>query len=381
MTLRSAPAADREPPAPIDAEIGRIIGRVAPGARVIAARVMGADDGGHQHDVTAKSAGYGIPLRIDAEIEGKRRSFVLHGSSANRFGHDRRADRAAELLLAADTFSMIPRHTHVLDVGAFRGDGSSVSLKDSAEFYLLTDYAPGTPYAEDLRRIATAEVARSDDVERVQTLVDYLVDLHQERHDSPLIYERSLRDLFGSGEGIFGIVDGYPRDDRGVSFERLHRLEARCLEHRWALKQRPPRLSRIHGDFHPFNVLFDEKGELRVLDTSRGSLGDPADDVACMAVNYLFFALEHPSSWGAALRALWYRFWESYLGRTGDGELLDVVAPFLAWRVLVLACPLWYPKLATTARNRLLEFAEAALGAPRFNPEFGDDLFGGAVAS
>jgi Ser/Thr protein kinase RdoA (MazF antagonist) len=138
-----------------------------------------------------------------------------------------------------------------------------------------------------------------------------------------------------------------------------------------------PRLSRIHGDFHPFNVLFDEQASLHVLDTSRGSLGDAADDVACMAVNYVFFGLEDPVSWRAALRGLWYRFWESYLVGSRDDELLNVVAPFLAWRVLVLACPVWYPNLPASARDRLLGLAEAALAAQRFSPDLADAVFTG----
>ena len=150
----------------IDPELQRIVQRAAPGARILLARPMGVDDASRSGAVTAKSAGYGIPIRIDTEIQGQARSFVLHGSSANQFGHDRRADRAAELLLAADTFGHIPRHTRALDVGAFRQDGTSVSLLDSGEFYLLTEFAPGTAYAEDLRRIARTQVVESRDGHR-----------------------------------------------------------------------------------------------------------------------------------------------------------------------------------------------------------------------
>jgi hypothetical protein len=59
-----------------------------------------------------------------------------------------------------------------------------------------------------------------------------------------------------------------------------------------------------------------------VLDASRGCAGDPADDVSCMAINYLFFALGHPGAWQGALRALWFGFWEGFLLRRPDRELL-----------------------------------------------------------
>jgi hypothetical protein len=360
----------------LDPELVRLVQRAVPAARVQRAQVLGADDCAAPTQATAKAVGYGVVIRIDADVAGVAKSFVLHGASPNQFGHDRRADRAAEMLLAADTFALVPRHTRALDVGTFRTDGTSVSLLDSGEFYLLTDYAPGHPYAEDLRRIATTARAEPEDLQRVTRLADYLATLHAERRQEPFAYARSLRDLFGSGEGIFGIVDGYGGGCPAAEAARLERIERACLQWRWKLKQRAPRLSRIHGDFHPFNVLFDAQSELHVLDTSRGSLGDPADDVACMAINYPFFALEAPLSWSRAFVGLWREFWRRYLTQSRDHELLDVVAPYLAWRALVLACPAWYPSLGAPNRDRLLTFAENALAAERFEPEAAESVFG-----
>jgi hypothetical protein len=106
-------------------------------------------------EATTKAAGYGLPLRV--RVVGPdlvEQSLVLRTASANDFGHDRRSDRALGMLLAYDTFPRIPRHIQALDVGAVLEDGRLVSLRDAKEHYLLTTYAPGVPYAEDLRRIA-----------------------------------------------------------------------------------------------------------------------------------------------------------------------------------------------------------------------------------
>ena len=134
-------------------------------------------------------------------------------------------------------------------------------------------------------------------------------------------------------------------------------------------------LVRTHGDFHPFNVLFDANDDIVCLDTSRGSAGDAADDVTCLALNYPFFALAKKSAWAPAFSRLWYRFWERYLELSGDDRLGLVAAPFLAWRALVLASPVWYPEFPPEDRARLLSFAETALSTERFAPEAVEEMF------
>lgn len=325
---------------------------------------------------TMKGTGYGAPIKLDVAHAGRVRSLVLHTATPNEFGHDRRADRAAELLLAADTFQYIPNHVLALDVGAYRRGAGFVSLRGTGEFYLLTTWAEGHPYADDLRELASRGVAEEEDLERVETMARYLTRLHAERLKDEGAYVRSIRDLVGSGEGIFGIVDGYPADTPGVPPARLARLEQLCLAWRERLKRKTHRLRRIHGDFHPFNVLFDHTRELVLLDASRGSAGDPADDVTALAVNYLFFGLEHPGAWERGFGVLWQRFFQRYAELGLDAELASVVPPFFAWRALVLACPRWYPDARPETRDRLLGFAERLLEGEPFRPELAKEHVG-----
>lgn len=355
-----------------DARLAGLVQAVVPGARITRVTPLGVDSGAAS--TTNKAAGYGAPLRIDVELEGRQRRFVLHTATSNRFGHDRRADRAADAVLAADDFDTIPRHVRTLDVGAFRPE-SHVSLRGTGEFYVLTEWGEGTPYAEDLRRIARTGSLADGDVARVETMARYLAALHRERVTREFARERALRDLFGSGEGIFGIVDGYPESAPGVTTERLRHLEELCLAQRWKLKRIPRPLVRTHGDFHPFNVLFDAQSELVLLDTSRGSMGDAADDVTCMAINFPFFALSAPGSWQTAFGRLYRRFFEVYLAESGDQGMLDVAAPFLAWRGLVLASPVWYPDLPGETRSRLLDWVEQVLVSARFSPDSVEGMF------
>lgn len=353
----------------------QLVEAALPRFKVVQIRPMGPD-ASSTHDLTEKAAGYGAPCQITAVgPDGALVKLVLHTSTANDFGHDRRADRAAEMVLAFDTFGTVPSHVRVIDVGAWTRDGRPLSLRDTGEFYLLTTYAEGHVYATDLRRIASARSVSAVDVARCEALARYLIELHQQPGTRPAAYRRAVRDLVGHGEGIFGIIDGYPDDVPGAPAARLQAIERRCVEWRWKLRGRSHRLARTHGDFHPFNIVFNDESQLTLLDTSRGSQGDPADDVTCLAINYVFFALDTPGAWQGGFRTLWRRFWELYLGWSGAAGLLEVAAPFLAWRALVLANPRWYPAVTGPVRDALLGLVERALDAQRFDPDDAERIF------
>jgi aminoglycoside phosphotransferase (APT) family kinase protein len=148
----------------------------------------------------------------------------------------------------------------------------------------------------------------------------------------------------------------------------LEEIEHHCVRWRWKLKSRTHRLRQVHGDFHPWNILFQSGAEFRVLDRSRGEYGDAADDVACLSMNYLFFSLQRSGTLDGAFETLFRRFWDRYLATTGDREILDVVAPFLVFRGLVMANPVWYPNLNSIVRQRLLAFMLAVLEEDSFDP-------------
>lgn len=354
------------------ADIARIAQQLFPDSEVVRVVPLGpdAESGG----TAEKAIGYGEPARVVLRGEQGERSIVFHTEAANPFGHDRRSDRARDMLLAYDTFADIPRHVRALDVGALLTAGGSVSLRGADELYLVTEWAEGELYAHALRRVATSGRATDDDVNRVEQIVDYLVALHAEKMVVPGAYRRSIRDLVGSGEGIYGLVDGYPEDVAGAPRERLEALEARAAGWRWRLRDAEPRLSKIHGDFHPFNVLLQADG-IGTLDASRGCLGDPADDVTCLAINFVFFALEAPDAWDRGLGVLWRTFFQRYLAHSRDEEVLSVAPPFFAWRALVVANPRFYPAISPATRDRILALAERTLDEGLLSPWEADELF------
>jgi Ser/Thr protein kinase RdoA (MazF antagonist) len=150
-------------------------------------------------------------------------------------------------------------------------------------------------------------------------------------------------------------------------------LERDLVTWRWRLRGRAHRLSRAHGDFHPWNLLFRTGTEFSILDRSRGEWGEPADDVAALAVNYLFFGMRKLQASGERgvaepFRGLFHRFVSAYVTSSGDTEVLETLPPFFAFRLLVLAHPRWYPTLADVTRAELLRLARCMAVSTRFDP-------------
>jgi len=335
--------------------------------------------------VSLKAFGYGRPLLITYRLGDEEQSVVLHTAPANQFGHETRADRAASMLLAFDTYNSLPRHAPALDVGVFTPaeppDRRLVSLASGDEFFLLTRFITGTPYAHDLQQLRDSGQAAPRDRQRAARLAAYLAEIHAVKRPpqgtaaqgsrlddgDAALYRRRIRDTVGSGEGIIGLIDSYPAGFDLASPQWFARVEKDCIDWRWRLKPLIYRLRQVHGDFHPFNIFFTDDLDFLLLDRSRGAWGEPADDVGCLAINYLFFSLQRSGELAPPFSELWDEFWNVYLQRTGDAEMLSVLAPFLAWRALVLASPVWY-NTARTVRRALLNFIENVLAADTFDP-------------
>lgn len=316
-----------------------------------------------------KEYGYGTPLRIDVEAEGEFQSFVFNTLKPGGFGHERMSDRASIVLLEARAFNDLPRHVRAKGVGVLTSDGEVKDLGDCEEFFILTEMVEGVEHFNDLDRIRDEGKLTQLDIDRCKTLAEYLVEIHELKRENPGLYRRRIRELIGHSECILGLTDSYPGDLDYISPEQLADIEKRCIDWRWRIKERSHRLSQVHGDFHPWNILFREGTDFNVLDRSRGEWGEPADDLACMTVNYLFYALQQRGGLCGPFKTLWDTFFETYLNGTRDEEVLSVIQPFFAWRALVIASPVWYPHLSLEVRSKLLNFAKNVLEIPLFTPD------------
>ncbi len=354
-----------------------------------------------------KGFGYGSPVMIEARSRGRARRMVLETMRPGPHGHEHMADRAHAMLWDYATYNSLPRHVRALDVGAFTPRGQLRSVADAREFFLLSEFVEGEEYQRDLARIARTGKLERQDLARARALADYLVEIHGTKKRAPGLYRRALRDLIGHGECLMGVVDSYPifspahprrhltrppRASRDRLLARgtrpfpvnfitpalLESIERRCNAWRWRLRDKTGRLSQVHGDYHPWNVLFRKGTDFSVLDRSRAEWGEPADDVTSMAINYLFFSLRRWGDLRGPFERLFRLFWDRYLEGTSDLDILEAAPPFFAFRGLVIASPVWYPTLDLRVRRSLFAFIGNVLDQPRFDPARVNEYLKGA---
>ena len=325
---------------------------------------LGAEPG----ESELKGFGYGKPYVIDFILEGHAESVVLSSMRVQKgFGHDTFADRAAQMLWSNMAFNVLPRHVRSIDAGYFTKSGGLKSAGDADEFFILMDRVSGIEYYRDLDRIMESGFFSQLDRDRAIALSDYLVYIHQQKHDDRVLWDRRIRELVGSGECIMGLADSYPDEFRFYSKQDFERMEEECVAWRWKLKPRYERLCVVHGDFHPWNLMFRNGTDFTALDRSRGEYGEAADDVSCMSLNYLFYSLRKYGRLDKEFKVLWDRFMENYLVKSGDFEMLQLIQPFYAFRALVVASPVWYPTLDADVRVKLFNFIDNVLAADEFD--------------
>jgi len=164
-----------------------------------------------------------------------------------------------------------------------------------------------------------------------------------------------------------GLADSYPENFEFYSEKDFERMEQKCVEWRWKLRGDTHRLCVVHGDFHPWNIMFRNGVDFTVLDRSRGEYGEPADDVSCMGMNYIFYSLQKYGELKGEFKDLFERFIENYLIKSGDFDILKYVPPFYVFRALVVASPLWYPGLNPDIRAKLFNFIDNVLDVDEFD--------------
>lgn len=328
-------------------------------------------------DITKLGEGFhnaGFLLKFEQDSKLKTLVMrIVRGDTG--WGHDYLSDRASVLLLQHMLYNSAPENTCIpsIDVIAVLRNGSLVSIGHAVEFIQLVEPLTeehGRPYIEYLLELSRRGTLTRRDEDMCIKCVAYLSTLHLEKANNRNLYVRHIRDLIGHGEMLMGVVDTYQDNLDFISDEEICRIEVEAVKWRNRLKRKTYRLSRIHGDFHPFgNIRFKPDGSIVAVDLSREMYGEPADDLTALTINYVFISIWQHGYLNDGFRRLFKLFYEEYLNKTGDEEILRVVQPFYAFRGMVVVHPIYYPEMRREQRRMLVNFVLNVLEEDEFNPD------------
>jgi hypothetical protein len=319
------------------------------------------------------SGWHGTGYKIAYEVGSKKKNTILRTLSPVSFSHDYSSDRAAVFTLQNKLFNSIPKHVRSVDVGGVTSSGELVSLGGAEEFFQIVEVADGNPYVEDLERIAKSGKLEDSDLEKVKLLSDYLADLHKEQFKGDGAVERSLklrhlRDAVGHGEMLMGVLDTYPEKVDWLDDKVAAEVLSRAVKLNRKLSKLPIPIGRMHGDFHPGNIWFNDEKDFLLLDASREVWGLPADDMTALTINYIWYALRTAGKFAGPFAELFTVFWGNYLEGTKD-KFVGVTAPlFFAFRAAVVAHPVFYPDQSEEIRKRIFTFILNVLQTEEFSP-------------
>jgi hypothetical protein len=284
-----------------------------------------------------KAHGMTRTVRVSVrQPDGGSGRYYLKVVDESLYGEALPEDRIREVVWRVRGYQGIPHHAGHAALAAIGPDGRLVpAALGRGDYCLVEPELPGRSYVDVL---AAADPGALPD--SAELLADYLVELHVPvAGETRAMYLRAVRDTLMNA--AFRLIDGAPAYWDGQP-ERRRRVERRLADWRVRLAGHHQRLRRTHNDFHPWNILLDGR-QVRVLGARSPGVGDPADDLAALAVNYLLFSYRRLGDFGGVHQAAFERFWNRYRERSGDGRCADVFAPFLAKRLLVLLNPVYYP--------------------------------------
>jgi aminoglycoside phosphotransferase family enzyme len=284
-------------------------------------------------------------------------------------GHEYAADRAQVLFLANEIYDL-PNHIKAYDAGAVTKEGL-VSAGNASDFFLMMEELPAgaKDYKQDLERIMKEDKLTERDRKRAKILAEYLAKIHSMKKDAPSLYKRKIREAVCHNELMTGVIDLYPEKLTWTTDKELTDLSKTGLEWWGRLKKKTKRLSAIHGDFYFNNIFFDDSDKLTVTDRSRGAWGEPAEDVVTVVINWMMWAFLKHGEFRGPFRELTDMFIKTYIDKTKDKEILEMMPLFFISRAPIVCCPVFYPDSSyDKARRKLFDFVWDMHKKGRFEP-------------
>lgn len=284
------------------------------------------------------------------ENDGSSGTCYLKLPEHSLFGERLGSDAVKEITWRLEGYPTILGHSLCIGAGGVTAQGDPVPLSMLFPAYFSIEQAlPGTIYADKLQNFSE-HTSRTEALRDVQSICAHMVRMHKpvERNGTAL-YRRMLREKLM--DPVFRLIDA---DEHYWSQRPAARMEVEHLFLGW--RQRLWNLGRrirvVHNDFHPWNILIKSDG-VALLGARSPGVGEPANDLAALMVNYVWFSYLTSNKFEGLYRDAYLAFWNTYLEMTGDIECLAALPPFLANRLLLFLDSAFYPGTGDAVKARV----------------------------
>ena len=281
-----------------------------------------------------KGFGYGVPVRVDYQAAGgERRSAVLHTMSPGPFGHEHMAGPRPDSAVVASGVQPASAARAVAGCGRVRtGRTALISLGRVEEFCLLTEYAAGARLRSGPG--AAAQLRRCDGV-WISTAPMRFATTWSVYTPCPaairICMSAATVSWSATASASWGLADSYPPHPLFTPAV-LESIEHRAVRWRWRLKGRTHRLRQVHGDFHPWNILFRRRHGFPAAGSIARRVWRSGRRCHLPHVELRFLlAAAQPAVGGRLSRSCSNGSGSDIWTRPVIGEILEVAAPFFAF--------------------------------------------------
>ncbi|WP_144122623.1 hypothetical protein [Catellatospora sichuanensis] len=304
-----------------------------------------------------KAHGMTHSVELQVECDGQVRTAFLKTPREDLYAEGLDADAIREVAWRLEGYPWFSGHVRCAGAGRFTADGMQPLTADDGPPWVLEWAQPGIRYADRLAVLDTlgAGQAAADG----RTLALAMIALHRPVPDGgPALHRRAIRDaLIVPVHRLIDTADALWAAEPGLRAE----VEHACARWRLLLAGRHDRLRYVHHDFHPWNVFLAPSGQVHLIGARLPGVGDPYDDLAAFAVNYLWFGHARHGRFDGAYRAGFEAMRETFATQGLVEPEPALMSPFLAKRLLVLLNPTYYPDLPAATAAWLRELLRRCL--------------------
>lgn len=229
-----------------------------------------------------------------------------------------------------------------LSLGYVSGNNLFKTLDDFKSIFSIQEFVDGKCYADIISGKSKNNKPDKEDIYHANCIVNYFQNRKKVEdkykkifyfHDTLFLIKKTLI-----------IIDNLYRNDQ-ISGDEKFEIENKIIEWHQEMQKKNRPVVISHNDFHPWNILFTKDNDLKIIDRDFPGYSEPARDLGTLLPNFLYFAFKNNGAFTGMCKEVSDYILTSYIEKSKDNEILEVIQPYLAMTCFILSNNQWYPDL------------------------------------